>query len=183
MCVESFQLCPTLCDPKDCSLPDFCVLGILQARILKGVAMPSSMGSSWPRDRTWSLLSPALAGRSLPLAPPGKPSYLVSKYQNWDLGSGKPQQCQVQGERILHFRFSLNKLNNVYLFKNLVEYHFGYGQWIQGVKRGCLHLEPGHISACLGTVSRKGTKYSDERLCISARSMLGLLKPSLSGPG
>ena len=35
----------------------------------------------------------------------------------------------------------------------------------------------------LALLSRKGTKYYDERLCISERSMLRLLKPSLSGPG
>ena len=29
------QLCPTLCDPTDCSLPGFSVNGILQARILQ----------------------------------------------------------------------------------------------------------------------------------------------------
>ena len=43
--------CPTLCDPIDCSLPGS-VHGILQARILKWVAMPSSKGTSQPRDRT-----------------------------------------------------------------------------------------------------------------------------------
>ena len=37
--------------------------GILQARILECVAMPSSRGSSWPRDRTRSLMSPAQAFR------------------------------------------------------------------------------------------------------------------------
>ena len=37
MCVhaQSFQLCPTLCDPMDCSLPGFSVRGILQASILE----------------------------------------------------------------------------------------------------------------------------------------------------
>ena len=38
--------------PMDCSLPGSHVLGILQARILEWVAMPSSRGSSQPRDRT-----------------------------------------------------------------------------------------------------------------------------------
>ena len=42
---ESLQLCPTLCDPMDYSLPDSSVHGILQARILELVAMPSSKGS------------------------------------------------------------------------------------------------------------------------------------------
>ena len=36
----------------DCSPPDSSVLGILQARILEWVAMPSFMGSSQPRDGT-----------------------------------------------------------------------------------------------------------------------------------
>ena len=44
---------PTLCDPVDCSLPGFSVHGILQARILEWVAIPSSRGSSQPRDWTW----------------------------------------------------------------------------------------------------------------------------------
>ena len=42
MRVPSLQLCPILCDPMDCSQPGFSVHGILQARILKWVAMPSS---------------------------------------------------------------------------------------------------------------------------------------------
>ena len=35
--------CPTLCDPMDCSSPGFSVHGILKAKILEWVAMPSSM--------------------------------------------------------------------------------------------------------------------------------------------
>ena len=46
------QWCPTLCDPMDCSLPGSSVHGVLQARVLERVAMPSSRGSSQPRDRT-----------------------------------------------------------------------------------------------------------------------------------
>ena len=41
-----------LCESMDCSLPGSSVHGILQARILKWVAMPSSRVSSWSRDRT-----------------------------------------------------------------------------------------------------------------------------------
>ena len=47
------QSCPTLCDPMDfiaCQAP--LSMGILQARTLEWVAMPSSRGSSWPRDST-----------------------------------------------------------------------------------------------------------------------------------
>ena len=46
------QLCPTLCNPMDCSLPGSSVHGILQAGILEWVAIPFSRGSSQPRDRT-----------------------------------------------------------------------------------------------------------------------------------
>ena len=46
------QLCPTLCNPVDCSLPDSSVHEILQARILEWITMPSSRGSSQPRDQT-----------------------------------------------------------------------------------------------------------------------------------
>ena len=53
VCVKSLQLCPTLCNPMDCSPPGSSVHGILQARILEWVALPSSRGSSPPRDRTW----------------------------------------------------------------------------------------------------------------------------------
>ena len=40
------QSCLPLCNPMDCSLPGSSVRGILQARILECVAMPSSRGSS-----------------------------------------------------------------------------------------------------------------------------------------
>ena len=40
------QLCPTLCDPVDCSPPGPSVLGILQARILERVVICFSRGSS-----------------------------------------------------------------------------------------------------------------------------------------
>ena len=42
----------TLCDPMDCSPPGFSDLGILQARILKWVAVSFSRGSFQPRNQT-----------------------------------------------------------------------------------------------------------------------------------
>ena len=54
LCVHAklLQSCLTLWDPMDCSLPGSSVCGILQTRILEWVAMPSSRGSSQPKDRT-----------------------------------------------------------------------------------------------------------------------------------
>ena len=50
LCAKSLQLCPALCNLMDCSPPGSYVHGILQARILEWVAMPSSRESSQPRD-------------------------------------------------------------------------------------------------------------------------------------
>ena len=68
-CVQLF------CDPVDCSLPGFSVHGILQARILEWVAIPSSKGSSQPRDQP---VSPALQVYSSPLSHLGSPVTFVS---------------------------------------------------------------------------------------------------------
>ena len=50
MCAQS---CLTFYDPMDCSPPGSSVPGVFQARILEGVAIPDSRGSSQPRD--WTL--------------------------------------------------------------------------------------------------------------------------------
>ena len=42
MHAKSPQSCPALCDPMACNPPGSSVHGILQARILKWIAMPSS---------------------------------------------------------------------------------------------------------------------------------------------
>jgi len=52
MCAKLLQLCPTLWEALDCTLPGSSVHGISLARILEWVAISSSRGSSRPRDRT-----------------------------------------------------------------------------------------------------------------------------------
>ena len=69
-CVLVAQSCPNLCDPMDCSPPGSSVHGVLLARILEWVAMPSSRGSSDPGIEP---VSPALAGGFFTTEPPGKP--------------------------------------------------------------------------------------------------------------
>ena len=63
MHARSFQSCPTLCNPMDCSLSGSSFHGILQARILEWVAVPSSRESFQPGTEPMSLMFPALAGR------------------------------------------------------------------------------------------------------------------------
>ena len=58
------------CNPMDCNPPGSSVHGILQARILEWVAIPSSGGSAQPRDQTQVSL---IVGDSLPSELPGKP--------------------------------------------------------------------------------------------------------------
>ena len=65
------QWCQTLCDPLDCSPPGSSVHGILQARIMEWVAMPSSRGSSQPRVS-------CIAGRFLTEPPGNPPPYFFS---------------------------------------------------------------------------------------------------------
>ena len=61
---EVAQSCPTLWDPKDCSLPGSSVHGIFQARILEWAAISFSRGSSQPRD--WTQASPWWLANGLP---------------------------------------------------------------------------------------------------------------------
>ena len=49
---EVTQLCPTFCNPMDCSLPGSSIHGIFQARILEWIAISFSRRSSQPRDWT-----------------------------------------------------------------------------------------------------------------------------------
>ena len=69
------------CDPLDCSPPGSSVHGILQARILEWVAMPSSRGSSSPRDQIHFSRSPSLAGSFFTIAPPQHQLLLFSEKQ------------------------------------------------------------------------------------------------------
>ena len=57
MKVLVIQLYLTLYDLMNYSPSGFSVHGILQARILKWVAIPFSRRSSWPRDWTWDSLT------------------------------------------------------------------------------------------------------------------------------
>ena len=68
------QSCLNLCNPMDFSPPGSSVHGILQARLLKWVAIPFARGSQDP-DPGIKLRSPALQADYLPSEPPGKPLY------------------------------------------------------------------------------------------------------------
>ena len=77
VCVRT-QSYLTLCDPMDHSLPGSSDNGIFQATILEWVAMPSSRGSSQPRDQ---ICISYIAGRFFTAEPLGKPlkKYMLHK--------------------------------------------------------------------------------------------------------
>ena len=54
------------------SPPGSCVRGILQARILEWVAIPSSRGSSWPSDGIWVSCISYIGSQVFTTVPPGK---------------------------------------------------------------------------------------------------------------
>ena len=60
------QLCLTLCDPMDCSLPGSSIHRILQARIWNGLLCPSPGNLSNSGIEPVSLVSPAWQADSLP---------------------------------------------------------------------------------------------------------------------
>ena len=62
VCAKSAQSCPTLCVPIDCSLLGSSVHGILQAKMLEWVAIPSSRDRFNPGIKPESPTSPTLAG-------------------------------------------------------------------------------------------------------------------------
>ena len=62
LCEVALVMCDSL-QPMDTSLPGSSVHGILLARILEWVAIPSSRDPNNPGMESTSVMSPALAGR------------------------------------------------------------------------------------------------------------------------
>ena len=83
---KSFQSCPTLCDPMDCSLPGCSVHGILQARTLEWVAISFSNAWKW-KVKVKSLSRVRLLATPWTAAYQALPSMEFSRQQYW---SGVP---------------------------------------------------------------------------------------------
>ena len=65
---QQLQSCPTLCNPMNFSLPGSSVHGTFSETILEWVALPSSRGSSQPREQT---CISCIAGGFFTPEPPG----------------------------------------------------------------------------------------------------------------
>ena len=69
MCAKLFQLCATLCNPKNCIPPGSSVHGILQARMLEWVAISFFRRSCLPKKRIHFSYIAAAAAKSLQSCP------------------------------------------------------------------------------------------------------------------
>ena len=95
MHANSFQLCLTLCDPVVYRPPDSSVHGILQARILDWVAMPSSRESSDLEMEPTSLMFPAWAGRFITTSATWEAPTCGSSIQKWKILGEESQDQKV----------------------------------------------------------------------------------------
>ena len=83
MSIKSLQSCLTLCDPMDCSLPDFSVHGILPGKntgvgchvFLQGMFLPQGSGIE-----PMSPAAPALQADSVPLSHQGSSKEVIDGY-------------------------------------------------------------------------------------------------------
>ena len=100
-------------------------MGILQARILEWVAMPSSIGSSPPRDQTCDSYILHWQADSLPLAPPGKPMAWFSSVQFSPVTQSCPTSCNLMGCRMprLHVYHQLLEFTQTHVHWLIQWYH------------------------------------------------------------
>ena len=94
---KSLQLCPTLCDPIDCSPPGFPVPGILQARTLQWLATSFSNAWKWKvkvksLSRVWLFATPWTTAYQAP------PSTGFSRQEYW---SGVPLPSPISKASLL----------------------------------------------------------------------------------
>ena len=105
LCLNS-QSCPTLCNPKDFSLPGSSFMGILQARIL----CPP------PGDLPGDLPNPGIEPRS--------PALQADSLQSEPLG--KPQNTGVGSLSLLQQSFPTQESNRGLLYCRRILYHLSY---------------------------------------------------------
>ena len=133
------QWCPRLCNPMNYCPPGSSVHGILQTRTLGWVAMPSSRGSSQPRD--WSQVS-YIAGRFFTIELPGKPTHYdnLNNTMSW-LGEGNGNQLQY----------------------SCLENFMDRGAWwatVHGVAQSQIWLKQLSMNACIGEGNDNPLQYS-----------------------
>ena len=119
LCGKLLHSRPTLCNPVDCSPPGSSVHGILQTRILEWVAMPSSRGFAWCRDRAHVTYFSCIGWQVL--------------YHWHHLGS--PDLCFIYGDIHFFMSMKLSELSFIVkkrVFSMILHWHFiiNHVSWI-----------------------------------------------------
>ena len=108
MCVhaKSPQLCPTLCNPMDCSLPGSSVHGFPRQEYWNGLPFPSPGDLPDPGIEPASPMASALAGGFFTIESPGKPfSSLESQYSPWTIRMQFPVHFKDLLQRSITYHF------------------------------------------------------------------------------
>ena len=115
---EVAQLCPTLWDSMDCSPPGSSVHGIFQARILEGVTISFSRGSSQPRDQTWIS---CITDRFFTAEPSGKQKSMISHLHKflYTISQKRPLNKLNAKEKLQTNIWSWAKVKYQYLFLHI----------------------------------------------------------------
>ena len=113
---KSLQSCPTLCDPIDGSPPGSPVPGILQARTLEWVAIPSPVHESEKEkslSRVWLLATPWTAAYQ---APPSIQGIFQARVLEWGAIAFSPNSGYLKNK--LHI--FMQKSSSVFCFPRLI---------------------------------------------------------------
>ena len=121
--LKFLQSCPTLCDPRDGSLPGSAIPGILQARTLEWVAMSFSNAWKW-KVKVKSLSSVQLLATPWTAAYQAPPSMGFSRQEYW---SGVPLPSptlflNIFGEYGLHIIILPSICFNLFFIISLIFY-------------------------------------------------------------
>ena len=112
------QLCPTLCNPKDCSPPGSSVQGSRQ-EYWSGFPFPPPGDLPDPGIEPTSLVSPALAGRFFTIMPHGKPEQLDIYMQKILKKHSRPKSHTLKNELKMDLNIKTIKLLEKTEEKNL----------------------------------------------------------------
>ena len=180
------QLCPTLCNPVDWSLPGSSVHGILQARLLEWVAIPFSRGSSRPKDRT-HIPCISHTGRQILYHWQTREMDLIclKEKEAWTWW----QLCKASGRKVRPFADPINVILTSYTSQSSSSGPKQPG-WSPGpiITQASTTFQEGEvISPCLFLVFRQGTSLelaectvSAERWVLSAAPISQSLLPFVS---
>ena len=132
---KSLQLCPTLCNPIDCSSPGSPVPGILQARTLEWVAISFSNVRKW-KVKVKSLSRVRLFVTLWTAVYQTSPSMGFSRQEYWSgvpLPSPLISYTPIQNKKFQGWEKKFMDINNQWWQKSEEWVHLG-GSWLAGTQ-------------------------------------------------